>query len=238
MRAVCRGRIFALWASLLIIISFGLTPRAHAQVRVSGIVIDSVTFKAISGVHVRASGAGGVITDEQGAFSMVAAPFDTLVFSSVGYRPVRFPVVVHEEDIIIVMAEDVTYLHPVLVTAPFVRSPLIKEKAAVEQRVSRPTPLASEAGIAFDYFSRAQREKRKLFRYLEANQRVEAYAKLVADPLFKNEMIRRYSLTENAYYTAIENFNLHLLDSIEYKTPEEVAGILDNYFCRVSYRCQ
>lgn len=236
MRGVCRARNLALWALLLI--GFGLAPHAYAQVRVSGIVIDSVTFKAIPGVHVRANGAGGVISDEKGAFSIVAAPFDTLTFSSVGYRPVRFPVLVHEEDIIIVMAEDVTYLHPVLVTAPFVRSPLIKEKAEIEQRISRPAPLASGSGVSFDYFSRAQREKRKLFRYLEANQRVEAYAKLVADPLFKYEMIRKYSLTENAYYTAIENFNLHLLESIEYKTTEEVAGILDNYFCRVSYWCQ
>jgi|SRR5690606_8433173 len=237
MKGICRGRILALLA-LLIVVNFGLPPHAHAQVRVSGIVIDSLTFKALPGVHVRASGAGGVITDDKGAFSIVAAPFDTLTFSSVGYRPVRFPVILDEEDIIIVMTEDVTYLHPVLVTAPFVRSPLIKDKAEVEQRISRPAPLASEAGIAFDYFSRAQREKRKLFRYLEANQKVEAYARLVADPMFKNEMIRRYSLTENAYYTAIENFNMHLLDSIAYKTPEEVAGILDDYFCRVSYRCQ
>ncbi|MDV3310540.1 MAG: carboxypeptidase-like regulatory domain-containing protein [Cyclobacteriaceae bacterium] len=237
MRAVCRGKNIALWALLLILTSFGLATDLHAQVRVSGIVIDSVTFKALPGVHVRASGVGGVITDEQGAFSIVAAPFDTLTFSSVGYLPVRFPVVIDEEDIIIVMAEDVTYLRPVVVTAPFIRSPLIREKPEVVPRVSRPAPLASEHGIAFDYFSRAQREKRKLFRMLEANQRVEAYAQLVADPLFKSEMIRRYALTENAYYAAIENFNIHLLDSIAYKTPEEVAGILDNYFCRVSHRC-
>lgn len=237
MRAGRREKTFALWALLLILAGFGLAPNANAQVRVSGIVIDSVTFQTLPGVHVRASGAGGVITDERGAFSIIATPFDTLTFTSVGYLPVRFPVVIDEEDIIIVMAEDVTYLRPVLVTAPFVRSPLIREKREVAPRVSRPTPLASQHGISFDYFSRAQREKRKLFRYIEANQRVEAYAKLVADPLFKNEMIKRYSMTENAYYAAIENFNIHLLDSIAYKTPEEVAGILDEYFCRVSYQC-
>lgn len=237
MRASCWGRTLALWASLLILVGFAL-PETYAQVRVSGIVIDSVTFKALPGVHVRAGGAGGVITDEQGAFDIVAAPFDTLTFTSVGYLPVRFPVVIDEEDIIIVMAEDVTYLHPVVVTAPFTRSPLIRDKAEVKPRVSRPAPLATENGIAFDYFSRAQREKRKLFRLMEANERVEAYAKLVADPLFKHEMIRRYAMTENAYYAAVENFNLHLLDSIAYKTPEEVEGILDDYFCRVSFRCR
>ncbi|HEX7014209.1 MAG TPA: carboxypeptidase-like regulatory domain-containing protein [Cyclobacteriaceae bacterium] len=238
MRAGWPEKIFALWVSLLILAGLCLASTARAQVRVSGIVIDSVTFKTLAGVHVRAVGAGGVVTDEQGAFSIVAAPFDTLIFSSVGYIPVRFPVVLDEEDIIIVMSEDVTYLHPVVVTAPLVRSPLIREKVKVEPRVSRPAPLATEHGIAFDYFSRAQREKRKLFRTMEANQRVEAYAKIVADPLFKSEMIRRYDLTENAYYAAIENFNLHLLDSIAYKTPEEVEGILDGYFCRVSYRCR
>jgi hypothetical protein len=238
MRVRIGGKTFAQWASLLILGGLGLPSGAWAQVRVSGIVIDSVSFKSLPGVHVRAGGSGGVITDEAGAFSIVAAPFDTLTFSSVGYLPVRFPVIVDEEDIIIVMAEDVTYLHPVVVTAPFIRSPLIKDKAEVAPRVSRPAALATEHGIAFDYFSRAQREKRKLFRLIEANEKVDAYARLVADPHFKNEMIRRYSLTENAYYSAVENFNLHLLDSIAYKTSEEVAGILDEYFCRVSFRCQ
>lgn len=238
MRAGYGEKAFVLCASLLILSGFALLPVANAQVRVSGIVIDSVTFKALPGVHVRATGSGGVITDDQGGFSIVAAPFDTLTFSSVGYLPVRFPVVLDEEDIIIVMAEDVTYLHPVVVTAPYVRSPLVREKTVVAPRVSRPAPLATGSGIAFDYFSRVQREKRKLFRLIEANDRVDAYARLVADPHFKSEMIRRYALTENAYYAAVENFNLHLLDSIAYKSSEEVAGILDDYFCRVSFRCR
>lgn len=224
-------------AAFLFLVVAGVSGAAVAQVRISGIVIDSVTFKAISDVHIRVNNHVGTTTDEKGSFQVVATPFDTLTFSRIGYLPVKFPVILDEEDIIIVMSEDVTYLHPVVVTAPFPHSPLIRDKPVVAPRTLRPSRLATGSGIAFDYFSRAQRERRKLQRLLQANERVHSYHVLITDPDFKNEIVRTYALTDQAYYNAVLAFNTNHLASIEYKTIEEVTAILHDYFCRISDRC-
>lgn len=213
-----------------------LSSAAAAQVKISGIVIDSVTFKAISDVHVRINNKAGTTTDKEGNFNIVAEPFDTLTFSRIGYLPVRFPVILNEEDIMIVMSEDVTYLLPVTVTA-IARSPLIRDKPVVAPRTPKAVPLATGSGIAFDYFSRAQRERRKLQRLLLANEKVYSYNLLISDPDFKDEIINNYALTEVEYYNAVLAFNTNHLANIEYKTIEEVTTILHDYFCRISVHC-
>jgi hypothetical protein len=216
-----------------------LSVPAFSQVRTSGIVVDSITFKSLPDVHVRIKGKpGGTVTTEQGHFSVSAAPFDTLTFSSIGYLPVSFPVLLDEEDIIILMSEDVTYLMPVIVTAPFVRSPLIKDKPVVMPRTPRASRLVTGSGIAFDYFSRAQRERRKLLRLIEANEKVRSYNQLVTDPEFKNEMVKRYVLTDDEYYNAIVTFNVTQITEVEYKTIAEVRSIMHSYFCRISSHCR
>lgn len=223
----------SIYASFLFVaISF----TAAAQVKVSGIVIDSVTFKAISDVHITINNRVGATSDGEGNFSIVARPFDTLTFSRIGYVSVKFPVILDEEDIIIVMAEDVTYLLPITVTAT-ARSPLIRDKIVVAPRTPKAAPLATGSGIAFDYFSRAQRERRKLQRLLLANEKVHSYNLLITDPEFKEEIVDRYALTEQEYYDAVLTFNTNHLASIEYKTIEEVTTILHDYFCRISTRC-
>lgn len=200
-------------------------------------MIDSVTFQTLSDVHIRVNGKAGTSTDGKGSFSIVAVPFDTLTFSRIGYLPVKFPVILDEEDIIIVMSEDVTYLLPVTVTAPFTRSPLIRDKPVVAPRTPRPSPLATGSGIAFDYFSRAQRERRKLQRLIQANEKVYAYNEVITDPDFRDEIVEEYVLTEEEYFDAVIAFNTNYLASIEYKTVEEVIRILHEYFCRVSVHC-
>lgn len=226
------GRVaFALFTCL------ALSLAASAQVKISGIVIDSMSFKAVPDVHIRINDKALTTTDDRGGFSIVAAPFDTIVFSRIGYLPVRFPVILDEEDIIVVMSEDVTYLQPVIVTAPFIRSPLIRDKPVVAPRTLRPSKLVTGSGIAFDYFSRAQRERRKLQRLIEANERVHAYSILITDPEFKAEIVKRYALTDDQYYDAVLNFNSNYLSRIEYKTVEEVTAILHDYFCGLSTRC-
>jgi len=239
MRNVCRESALsglAIRATFLFLVIVGLSFTAAAQVTVSGIVIDSVTFKAISDVHIRINDRAGTTSDKEGNFNIVAEPFDTLTFSRIGYLPVRFPVMLDEEDIMIVMSEDVTYLLPVTVTA-LARSPLIRDKPVVTPRTPKPAPLATGSGIAFDYFSRAQRERRKLQRLLLANEKVHSYNLLITDPDFKDDILSNYALTDEEYYNAVLAFNSNHLANIEYKTIEEVTTILHDYFCRISIHC-
>ncbi|HEX5171985.1 MAG TPA: carboxypeptidase-like regulatory domain-containing protein [Cyclobacteriaceae bacterium] len=210
-----------------------------AQVKVNGLVVDSLSFKPLPNVHIKIKNkSGGTITDERGSFSIQAIPFDTLIFSSIGYHVLIFPVILDEEDVIILMREDVTYLQPVIVTGKPILSPLVKEKKEVIYRRPTPSKLVTGSGIAFDYFSREQRERRKLQKLIAANEKVFAYNEIITDPDYRDEIMQRYGFTEEEYYGAVLNFNLTQIGTIEYKRREEVMGILSKYFCNMSPKCK
>ena len=220
-----------------ILICLSLT--AFSQVRISGLVVDSLSFKPLPNVHIKVRNkTGGTTSDDKGFFSIQVIPFDTLLFSAIGYHTLTFPIILDEEDVIILLREDVTYLQPVIVTGAPILSPLVKEKKAIVYRRPAPAKLVTGSGIAFDYFSKAQRERRKLQKLIVANEKVSTYHQIITDPEYKNEIVNRYGFTDDEYYNAVLSFNLTQVATIEYKKREEVLGILDKYFCRLSGKCR
>src|SRR5690606_10698330 len=135
-----------------------------------------------------------------GFFYITAQAFDTLLFTRIGHLPIEFPVLIDEEDVIILMAEDVTYLQTVLVTGAPILSPLIQPKKPVPYRKPVADKMMTGSGISFSYFSREQAEKRKLLKIIDANEKVRAYTNVITDPSFKSEIINKYTLTEEKYY--------------------------------------
>src|SRR5690606_33740886 len=74
---------------------------AEAQEAVTGIVVDSLTLKALPSVSVTVKhGTAGTLTDEKGNFSIAAALYDTLVFSLVGYQKLELPLMGYEAGIV------------------------------------------------------------------------------------------------------------------------------------------
>lgn len=212
---------------------------AFAQVKINGIIVDSLSFKPLTGVHIKVKNkTGGTTSDANGSFAIQSIPFDTLLFTAIGYKTLEFPVILDEEDVIILLSEDVTYLRPVIVTGAPILSPLVKEKKEYVYRRPAPAKLATGSGIAFDYFSKAQKERRKLQKLVAANEKVSAYNLVITDPNFKDDIISRYGFTDDEYYDAVLNFNLTHIASIENKEHTEVLAILDKYFCRQSNRCR
>jgi hypothetical protein len=155
----------------------------------------------------------------------------------VGYVTLSFPVIFDESDVIILLREDVTYLQAVIVTGRPILSPLIRPKKEYTYHRAAPSKLVTGSGIAFDYFSREQREKRKLQKLITANERVLAYHQVITDPEYKDEVIKKYQLTEDEYYNAVLSFNQTRLHTIEYRKKEEVITILNQYFCSLSKAC-
>lgn len=210
-----------------------------SQVKISGIIVDSLSFKSLPNVNIQVKGKPrGTTSDEKGYFSIKVAPFDTLLISEVGYLSVKFPVLVDEEDIIIRMSEDVIYLQAVTVNGRIVASPLIKEKPEIVYRKPTTTKLMSGAGVSFDYFSKQQRERRKLNKLIVANEKVQAYAEVVGDPEFEAMIRKKYAITEADYYRIMTAFNQTMYDKVTSKTREEIIKILDDYFCYQSGRCR
>lgn len=212
---------------------------AFSQVKISGIVVDSMSFKSLPGVTIQVKHKGyGVATDAEGRFQTSVQPFDTLLFSAVGYIPYEFPVLINEEDILIRMSEDVIYLQGIIVDGNAIRSPLIQEKKAFVYRQPKAAKLATGSGIAFDYFSKAQKERRKLEKLIVANDKVHNYAHIVSDPDFKEETMKRYKLTEEEYYELILKFNVTRAQSIEWQDEAAVLRTLKIYFCGQTGRCE
>ena len=209
----------------------GIVSTVYSQVKISGIVADSLSFKPIPNVHITVKNKNrGIVADENGFFRITANSFDTLVFSVVGYKKLTFPVLLNEEDIMILMIEDVTYLKTITVTGKPIPSPLIKEKKTIVYHQPHAENFFTGSGISFSYFSREQKEKRKLQNLITANEKVKAYMSVVCDPFFMDEILKKYSISKEKYYESIVEFNQSKIDLIAWKSEEEVIEILDNYF--------
>lgn len=228
----------------IIVIFLLLTPvsqfrLATAQVKVSGIIVDSISFNAVPFAHIGVKGKpGGTVADDQGRFMLQLESFDTLHITAVGYIPLTFPVFFDQEDILILMREDVTLLREVTVFGNPILSPLIMEKREIVYRRPSAARLATGSGIAFDYFSKEQRQRRKLQRLVAANEKVDAYNNIITDPDFREGMQEKYKLSEDQYYQGVLSFNLNHIESIHDKNEDEVLVILNDYFCKISGRCR
>lgn len=209
-----------------------------SQATISGIVADSLTLEIVPNAHISIKHKGkGTVTDEKGYFKITANTFDTLVFSSVGYLHYELPVLVDETDILILMSQDVIYLHQITVTDKPFLSPLIQPQKPFTYHKSEPVKLASASGFSLSYFSRQQKEKRKLQKLLDANEKVKGYVSVISRPEFKIEVMKRYRISEDEYYNYILQFNQTNMDRVTEKTPAEINKIMHRYFCAQTHNC-
>lgn len=172
------------------------------------------------GVNIQLKNSGlGTRTNDKGVFSVVARPADTLVFSMIGYYPAEVSLLFEESGILIRLTEKVNMLNEVVITG---------SRITEITRTYRPPPRPLEIsalGNPFDYFSRWQREKRKLFRVVEENNRTLTYVQVVNDPEVRELLMEEFNLTEPEFYELLVKFNsqsngvMYLTDSrliIEY----------------------
>ena len=81
-----------------------------------------------------------------------------------------------------------------------------------------------------DYFWKLEREKRKLARIVEENNKAQTYVQVITDPVVKDIMMKAYSLTELVYYERLALFNQQYA-SISYSSdPEEIMESLHAFF--------
>ncbi len=99
---------------LLLLISRAL----FAQVTVSGIVTDSMSFSAVRGANVTV-GDDHTVTDDNGRFALKrsSSSADTLSISAIGYRTLRVPVVVFKSGTTLSLSPQQTQLADVVINA-------------------------------------------------------------------------------------------------------------------------
>jgi hypothetical protein len=213
---------------LLSLLSLSLTSQGQGKVRVSGIVVDSVSLIALPHAQVKAKRSGvGATANSSGQFTIAAPLYDTLVFTCIGYKSFEYPVLMGEEDILIRLHDFVVIL-PEVTT---IGTRLSEKKYAERRPVVMPAPTLAEGIFSpFTYFSKTEREKRKLVAAQTENAKIRTYVEVVNDPDLKKDMMNEFSITEVEYFALLEKFNVENRYVHYLVSEEQIRGILSLYF--------
>jgi len=209
------------------IVCFSTLP-SFSQKIFRGIVIDSASFEELPGVLIQVKGTERrTITFTTGHFSIAATPEETLIFSMLGYHPVELPLLFEEDVMLIRLSEQIRLLDEVTIKATRLYPNEIINRTKVA-----PKRMTALQGITspIDYFWKLEREKRKLARIVEENNKAQTYVQVITDPVVKEIMMKAYNITELVYYERLAVFNQEHA-SISYSTdPEEIMDSLHAYF--------
>ncbi|QOI97234.1 MAG: carboxypeptidase-like regulatory domain-containing protein [Flammeovirgaceae bacterium] len=200
---------------------------SRAQLLYRGIVVDSVTLAALPGAHIRIKNSEtGTRTNDKGVFSIVAKPADTLVISMIGYNPLELSLLFEESGILIRLTEKVNILNEVTVTASRITEITRTYRAP-------PKPLeVSALGNPFDYFSKWQREKRKLLKVVDENNRTFVYVQVVNDPEVRERLMDEFNLTEPEFYAMLAEFNKQSGNLVYSTDSRQIIEAIKNFFYR------
>lgn len=177
------------------------------QKLIKGIVVDSTSLTNLPGVNVKIKNTNrGTSTNSSGIFTLMVTESDTLVFSSVGYAKVVLPVYPDDETMFVRMREESILLREVIIkdlgfriNQKYVKSPTLT--------TTKPLEGGSSGGVNFAYFTRLEKEKRKLVRIMADNEKVKIYLDVVNDPDVKAEILNRFAISEDRFYELLAIFN-------------------------------
>jgi len=204
---------------LLFLIVLGCFKSTYSQQVFRGIVVDSATMAGLQSVHIKKKNSPeGTTTDSRGMFVMKALPTDTLLFTLVGYKPLLIPLLFEEETLIIRLPENISLLKEITITANRLGGHTIVRS---QRTIPRVLPDADPTTTPFDYFSKWQRERRKLVKLIRENDRTITYLQVVSDPEVREEIIEEYAINEREYYALLAEFNKQS-EALQYNTNHEV----------------
>jgi hypothetical protein len=199
-----------------------------AQAIYRGIVVDSASLVNLPGVHISIKNTSkGVATNASGGFLISAKPIDTLVFTAVGYHALELPLMFEEDALFILLRENRIMLQEVTIKS----HRLYPNKVEDRTKVAPPTLGKIQMFESpFDYFWKLEREKRKLSRVIEENNRTQTFRQVITDPDVKKIMMEDHHIEEETYYSLIEKFNIQH-PSVHYFTdPDAIMEALHGFF--------
>ena len=201
---------------------------ACAQKLTHGIVVDSVNLKALSGVHIRVKGKDVfTITGPVGNFQIQAARTDTLVLTMVGYNTAIVPLILEEEDLMIRMGERYQLLQEVTISGNrLFDSDIVRTERTAPRKMSTAEAFSSP----WTYFSRDQKERRKVVTLINENDRIKTYIQVINDQETREDIMFEYDITELQYYSTLALFNQQSQDVLYSTDPNEIIASMQQFF--------
>ncbi len=205
-----------------------------AQKIYRGIVVDSASLTNLRDVHILVKHAGrGTTTNPSGSFLISAKSTDTLVFSAIGYHSFVLPLMFEEDALFILLRENTLLLSEITITAKRLYPNKIEERTKVAPK--KLDPVAAFIS-PFDYFWKLEREKRKLFRVVEENNRTQTFRQVIIDPDVKSILMKDYEVTEDKYYQLIAEFNQQHAAVHYFTDPDAIMEALHTFFEKAEAR--
>ncbi len=213
----------------LFILCFLIATNLYSQNVISGLVVDSLSLNALPDAHIRIKNSSRATkSNSNGSFIIMAADYDTIIFSFAGYNEFQYPLLGPETDILIRMSGSFKMLKEVTINATPPQEIMEKKaprytKSDGSKYTRSPTPTLAE-GISspFTYFSKTEREKRMLVKLRTENKKIKTYIEVVNDPETKKEVMKKFALQEKSYYEILAKFNqsnqaLYISNPVEIK---------------------
>jgi hypothetical protein len=169
----------------------------------------------------------GTTTNAQGFFNVSAQPTDTLLFTRVGYTAIELPLFFEEDVLLIRLREKVNVLQEITIRSTRLGATEITRAARI---LPRPMPEAFAMISPIDYFSKWQREKRKLLKLIEENNRIVTYLEVVNDQELRENLIEEYSLTKDQFYDLLARFNQQSSNVLYSTSADVIASSLKAFF--------
>ena len=187
-------------------------------------------MKALAGVHVRVRGQNiYAVTSSLGAFQIRTMPTDTLVLSMVGYNTILLPLLFEEEDIMIRMGERYQLLQEVTISGNrLFESEIVRSEHKAPHKMSTAEAFSSP----WTYLSRDQKERRKVVKLINENDRIKTYIQVINDQETREDIMFDHDLTEAQYYGTLSLFNQQSHDVLYSTDPIEIIASLKAYFDR------
>lgn len=205
-----------------------LTLDAFSQKTTRVIVIDSISFEALPAVFVRVKNTNtSFLVESTGIFAIKTKPVDTLVISHIGYYEAIVPLIFEEDAIMVRMRPKITILDEVVITS---RRLYPNE---LNPRVSRTPATRTVMGSLhqpWEYFNKREKEKRKLVKLMQENDRIKTFMEVLTDPSIKEEFMENYSLEETEYYDILVKFNQQKFPVIYSNDSDKIIDALRDFF--------
>lgn len=212
-----------------ILLVMSCCPFAHAQTQevMRGIVSDSASFQPLPYANIIIKGKNrGTTSDLQGNFSIVATQDDTLVFSLMGYKTLELSLFGWEPSLVL-MAEKVTILESITIEEKAMENPyegMFDDQNRELKKQNKKLPF---------YYDKYKKDKIKRQRLRNENQRVKTYVDVVINsPQVKADLMKKYRLTEEQYYTLLARFNEKNYNVMYYLTAGELISLINNFYAR------
>lgn len=210
------------------ILLVGFTVDGYSQKTTRLIVIDSISFEALPAVFVRVKNTNiSFLAETTGIVTLKTKPTDTLLISHIGYYEATIPLMFEEDAIMVRMRPKITLLDEVVITS---RKLYPNELNPRVSRTPKTPTLGESLAQPWEYFNKREKEKRKLVKLMQENDRIKTFMEVITDPSVKEELMTDYSIEEEVYYTILVKFNQQKFPVIYSNDSEKIIEALHNFF--------